>query len=333
MARPGHVLAVDGGNTSTIALVVERGGRVAGASRGGCSDIYGAASPAEAIAEIVGAASAALAAAGVAAGELAVAAYSLAGADWPEDFRLLEEELAAALPTVRPPLVVNDAVGALWTGPARGRGAAAVCGTYASVAAAGPAGTWHSSFWAEPAGAVHLAEAALRAACQAELGTGPATALRERIVAAGGCASVEQLLHRHTARSAPPRAEIARLAPTILDVADEGDVVARRLVAEQAEAIARSVRAGVARAGVASPHPLVLAGGLFRHRSALLAEDLGAALPDARITVSAAQPVAGVAVMAAERAGMALDAERLLGEAPGEAAIPPWRSAEAPARA
>jgi N-acetylglucosamine kinase-like BadF-type ATPase len=300
---PGHLLAVDGGNTSTVALVVDRAGRLAGAARGGCSDIYGAATPELAVAEVVETASAAMARAEVAAADLAVAAFGLAGADWPEDFRLLEEEFAAAIPTHRPPVVVNDAVGALWTGSPDGRGAAAVCGTYLAVAAAGPAGRWHSSFWGEPAGAVPLAELALLAVCRTELGTGPDTRLRPRLLDEAGVDSVEGLLHRFTSRSRPRRPEIARLARAILDTADEGDAVAAQLLRDQAGAVARTVRAAVSRAGLPAPYPLVLAGGLFRHGSPLLGSLLAELLPDSATTVTDVEPAVGVAVMAAAAAG------------------------------
>ena len=163
-----------------------------------CADIYGAPTPDDAIAEIVGVASAAMAVAGTGPDAIAIASFSLAGADWPEDVRLLESALRAALRIAGPYLVVNDAVGALWVGTVDGIGAAAACGTYAAVAASGEAGTWRSSFWSEPAGAVHLAEAALRAVCRAQLGTGPATGLRERMLESGGFGRVEDLLHHYT---------------------------------------------------------------------------------------------------------------------------------------
>ena len=322
------MLAVDGGNSSTVALVFEQSGLLAGAARGACADIYGAATPHEAIAEVIGTATAALTSASATTDDLVVAAFSLAGADWPEDFRLLETELGAAFPTNRPPLVVNDAVGALWTGTRDGRGVAAACGTYACVAASGPAGTWHSSFWSEPAGAVHLAEAALRAACRAELETGPGTALRDRMLLASGFARTEDLLHHYTRRDRPPRAEIARFAPTILDVADEGDQVARQLIREQAEAVGRSVRAGVRRGGLDSAYPLVLAGGMFSHSSPLLVDALSDALPDARPVVPRVQPAVGVALMATTAIGLPLPAEVSLAASITEAEIVSWREVQ-----
>src|SRR6186997_1729601 len=108
-----YILGVDGGNTKTIALVARTDGTIVGAGRGGCGDIYGAAGPAGAIAEIERAVRAALAAAEAQPNMLAASAFSLAGADWPEDFALFEAELLQR-GFSRTLTVVNDALGALW---------------------------------------------------------------------------------------------------------------------------------------------------------------------------------------------------------------------------
>src|SRR5215211_2505461 len=106
------VLGVDGGNTKTLALVAQGDGVIIGTGRAGCGDIYGATSPAAAIAEIEHAVDAALREAGIQPAELRAGAFSLAGADWPEDFRLLEDSMHARS-YGQNTLVVNDAIGAL----------------------------------------------------------------------------------------------------------------------------------------------------------------------------------------------------------------------------
>ena len=87
------VLGVDGGNTKTLAAVAGADGVTRGIGRAGCSDIYNAATPERGIDEMEAAARQALAAAGVGAEAIGAAAFSLAGADWPEDFALLEPAL------------------------------------------------------------------------------------------------------------------------------------------------------------------------------------------------------------------------------------------------
>ena len=56
----GLLLGVDGGNTKTVAVVVDRGGAVLGAGGADCGDIHNAGSPEPALVEIVRAATAAL---------------------------------------------------------------------------------------------------------------------------------------------------------------------------------------------------------------------------------------------------------------------------------
>src|ERR1044071_9751510 len=115
------VLGVDGGNTKTLALIARDDGVILGAGRAGCSDIYSAPSVNAAIGEIEGAVEAALTKAGIQPSELAAGAFSLAGADWPEDFRLHEQAMRAR-GYGQSIVVVNDAVGALRAGSPNGIG-------------------------------------------------------------------------------------------------------------------------------------------------------------------------------------------------------------------
>ena len=103
----GLLLGVDGGNTKTAAVVVEPDGTVLGAGGAGCGDIHNAHSPEPALVEIVQAASAALDAAGATPGDLGAAAFSLAGADWPEDFERLRRELTSRLRLREEPEIVR----------------------------------------------------------------------------------------------------------------------------------------------------------------------------------------------------------------------------------
>ncbi len=96
------VLAVDGGNTKTIALVAALDGTILGAGRGGCGDIYNAEpgtewpdSAAAAVANIEYAVLSALEAAQIKASDLLAGVFSMAGADWPEDFAYLQAAMEA----------------------------------------------------------------------------------------------------------------------------------------------------------------------------------------------------------------------------------------------
>ena len=75
------VLGVDGGNTKTAALVLGLDGKVLGCALGGCGDIYGAASASKAIDTVERTALTAIKRAGLGSGDLAAAAFGMAGAD------------------------------------------------------------------------------------------------------------------------------------------------------------------------------------------------------------------------------------------------------------
>src|SRR5947209_12045309 len=129
-----YYLGVDGGNSKTIALIAEPDGGIIGVGRAGCSDIYGAPSVDSALEEIERAVTTAAELSGVALPRVSHGAFSLAGADWPEDFELLRDELTAR-GLARSVRVLNDAFGALRAGSADGTGVAVVVGTGAALGA------------------------------------------------------------------------------------------------------------------------------------------------------------------------------------------------------
>ncbi len=92
------VLGLDGGNTKTVAIVAGLDGTVLGTGRSGCGDIHGV--PLEAaLGELAAAIDGAVHEAGGSRDDVVAAGCSLAGADWPEDFTLLEAEMRQCLPS------------------------------------------------------------------------------------------------------------------------------------------------------------------------------------------------------------------------------------------
>ena len=267
------VLGVDGGNTKTLALVARDDGVILGTGRAGCSDIYGATSEAAAIAEIEHAVNAALAEARIRPADLSTGAFSLAGADWPEDFRLLEDTMRAR-GYGRSILVANDAIGALRAGSPDGTGVAVACGTGAAIGARGTDGrVWHSSFWQEVQGADELGGRALRAVYRAELDIDPPTVLTERILAALAARSVEEGLHLLTRRDSPRSETRHQLVRPLFDAADAGDAAARRIVISHGKSLGDYVIVAARKVGLLeTSFTLVLTGGVLRHPSPLLRE-------------------------------------------------------------
>jgi N-acetylglucosamine kinase-like BadF-type ATPase len=297
------VLGVDAGNSKTVALVAGPDGGVIGAGRGGPGDIYGMHGETAALAEIDRAVEAALRDAGVDANQIDAAGFSMAGADWSEDFTLLETAMAER-GYGRSRTIVNDAIGALWAGVPDGVGLVITCGTGAAIGArSGDGRIWHSSFWPDGAGGYRLGERAIRAAISADLGLAPPTRMTAPLLAALGVDSVEAMLHRRSRRRpAWTMADAARLAPIVLDAARDGDAAAVAIVAEQGRALGDMGVVAARRTGLSGRFPTALAGGIFRHpcnrlREAVIAR-LRRDLPDIDPISSDLEPVGGAVVLA-----------------------------------
>ncbi len=309
-----YILGVDGGNTKTIALVARPDGTIVGSGRGGCSDIYTDPDPAVPLAEAEKAVRDALQMAGIDAGVLTVGAFSMAGADWPEDFALIRSAVEA-WGFGRQLVVVNDAVGALWAGSASGPAVVVACGTGAATASRSPDGrVWHSSWWQEPQGAHHLGMKTLQAVYRAELGIGPPTMLTAPVLRHFEQESVEGVLHLFFTRggSRPPNARVSQLSRVLLDAAGAGDLTAQRIVQEHGTALGEYAMAAARQVRIEdSPFTLALTGGVFRHSCSLLADALIARVqatsPGAVPVYSRFEPAAGAVLLALEAAGSPLD--------------------------
>jgi N-acetylglucosamine kinase-like BadF-type ATPase len=316
-----YVLGVDGGNTKTIALVAALDGTILGAGRGGCGDIYNAPfmgtvwpdSVAAAIANVEYAASTALQAAQVKAADLVTAVFNMAGADWPEDFVLLETAMKAR-GYGRRLTIQNDAIGVLHAGVADNIGVSVICGTGGATGARGPDGrTWHSSMWQNQAqGSFELSRKAFDAVIRSELGIEPPTTLKQRFLDYFGLDSVEEMLHLFTGRVQRPAKRLDNLTRFLLDEAEAGDVVARQIVQEHGRALGNYAVVAARFVGLeGTPFSLVLAGGVLRHPSTLLAntivERVQLTSPEVRPTRCRFEPIIGVLFSALEDAGMIID--------------------------
>jgi N-acetylglucosamine kinase-like BadF-type ATPase len=314
------LLGVDGGNTKCVALLARPDGTIVGAGRAGCADIYGAGSPEAALAEIDTAIAGALAAAGAPIDGVGAAAFCLAGADWPEDFDLLQTELSRRLPHVQELAVMNDALGALRAGTSDGIGLAAVCGTGGCVGARSPEGkVWHSSWWGLHTGGWAIGSAALDAVYRAELGVGPETALTRAALEVFEASTVEQILHSFTRRGGRRPFEASTLASAVLREAAHGDAVARGIVLEQGAALGSIASAAASIVGLSDrPYPLVLLGGVLRGEGAdLLRAEITSRVPDGMPVQTRFEPAAGALLAAFDSAGVAADEERLHETFPG----------------
>lgn len=341
------VLAVDGGNTKTLACIADLRGSILGIGRSGCGDIYNSLAAAphglsaadSALANIEAAVTQALQVARVQPAMLLASVFNLAGADWPEDYEFLQSAMQARQ-FGRFIHIQNDALGVLRTGSENNVGVSLVCGTGVATGARGYDGRiWHSSFWQTVHGSASLSQQVLDVVIRAELGLEEATTLTQRVLDFFSQQTVEDVLHSLTARKqlSEKKLSIDGLTFFLLEEADAGDQVARRVIQQHGYALGDFAAVAARYVGIErTPFTLVLAGGVFRHPTSLLAksiiERVRETSPDLHMIRSPFEPIIGVLLTALDLAGAKFDAslrDQIIMTHPGLAFFHPTGNATA----
>jgi N-acetylglucosamine kinase-like BadF-type ATPase len=322
VTRPA-VLAIDGGNSKTDAVLVSRDGTLLRSARGPGfrpqSD--GLAAALSMLDTLV---------AGLLAGHGGdggldgppveqVSAY-LAGADLREEELALQQAIAGrgwAASTV----VGNDTFALLRVGATAGWGVAVVCGSGINCAGVGPDGRTNrfpalGRLTGDWGGGHFLGEEALWWAVRADDGRGPATKLARTVPTHFGLPrAIDVALAIHTGQIAVDRLD--ELAPVLLATANGGDRVAARLVSRLAKEVAAMGLAALADLDLLDRRAeVVLGGGVLTARDAtllaLIEHRYAAAAPRAVLRVVSAPPVLGAALLALDRLGQPDGAEERL---------------------
>jgi N-acetylglucosamine kinase-like BadF-type ATPase len=259
-------LGVDGGQSSTTALIGDETGRVLGAGSGGpCNHVgkaEGAAKLKRALTESVGLA---CAAAGIefAAARFEAACFGMSGG--PQDKAAVIAEVLRIDTLVNTDDIVIGLSGATAGEPGiavnAGTGSIA-CGRNAAGRRA-RAGGWGYVFGDEGAG-FDIARQALRAALRGEEGWGRPTALHGLLLEATGSQSANEALHRFYTDEWP-RSRVATLARLVDGAAIAGDAAAHDILlaaAQQLATLAASVRRQLWTPGEAVTVAYI--GGVFR---------------------------------------------------------------------
>jgi N-acetylmuramic acid 6-phosphate etherase len=277
LSGEGCLLGIDGGGSHTVALLADANGSILGRGEAGPSNIQ-AVGVERGLAALDEAVTKAFAAAGRPRGPVASAWLGLAGADRPEDARLITD-WATRVGLAARVEVSGDARLLLAAGTPAGWGVAVVAGTGSIAFGRSPdgrtsrAGGWGYLLGDEGSG-YDLAVAALQAITRASDGRGPATALTERFLNHLGLRESSELVPA-VYRGGRDRAALAALAPLVLASAEAGDAVADAIVEEGAWELAEAVVAAARPLELErGPLPLALAGGLLleseRYRGRLL---------------------------------------------------------------
>lgn len=264
-------VGVDGGQSSTKALIADETGRVLGTGTGGPCNHVGESEGREKLERAV---SESVALACEQAGlnfrsvQFQAACFGMSGG--PAD---KEEILSQVLPAKKL-VVTDDAVIALSGATGGEPGVVTIAGT-GSIAfgrnaegSTARAGGWGYLFGDE-GGGFDIARQALRAVLRYEEGWGPATALGRLLLDVTGDANANDLMHRLYTQEWP-RPRVASLAKLVDRAAVEGDAVARDILSNAAQQLAMlsvSVRQRLFRPG--EPAIMCFSGGVFRSRMLL----------------------------------------------------------------
>ena len=261
-----YYLGIDGGQSSTTALVCDELGRVIGRGRGGpCNHTSGDEGRRKFFHAIGGCLSEACRQAQLDPAALEFAGACLGFSGGAADKNQYSRELIRA----RGLYITHDAEIALTGATAGSPGIIIIAGTGSmafgrnSEGRLGRAGGWGYVFGDE-GGGFDIARRALRAALRMEEGWGSATTLRRSLLGATGSADANTLMHRlYTSEFSHP--EIAALSQLVTDAAEAGDAVASELLREAAASLSVYVE-GVHRNLFASePCPSICyIGGVFR---------------------------------------------------------------------
>jgi N-acetylmuramic acid 6-phosphate etherase len=306
--RTDLVLGIDGGGTTTICLLAERGsGKVFGRGVGGPSNIQavGVEAGLRALEEAI---QQAFNGAAIERAKVGAICLGLAGVDRQEGLDVIHgwANRNSIAETV---MVSNDATLLLAAGTPDGWGLAVIAGT-GSIAFVktpdgklGRCGGW-GYLLGDEGSAYMLAVAALRAACRSFDGIGPPTKLVEAFVKRMNLSGAPDLIPA-VYRGAWDRSAIAGLAPLILELAEAGDQLAAEIVKTQARDLAMTA-VGAVRANdlPATGLPVALAGGVLTN-SELYRRHFLDGLRAVGIMPASVQLVTEPAVGAVELAGRA----------------------------
>lgn len=303
------ILAVDGGNSKAdLALIADDGTLIAAVH--GETISHQAIGLDAGMAQLVRLAADAAGAARTRDGLIAeLGVYAVAGADYPEDVRLLTRAIVARELT-RSTMVLNDTFGALRAGTHRPWGVVLICGQGINAAAVAPDGRTAKfdgvgTFSGDWGGGGGIARAGIAAAVRARDGRGPKTAL-ERTVPAHFKVANPPALTKALYLERIPGSAVPSLSPVIFETAAAGDPVARAIIDQLADELVSMAGALVRRLKLGHLDPeIVLAGGVFKTDDRPFFERLEAgilaAAPRATIRKLTAPPVLGAALIGLDR--------------------------------
>ncbi len=300
-------LGWDGGGTKTECVVLNSAGKLAGQAVAGPSNPLRVGLN-EACAELAIAARLALSQAGARPPDVRAACAGLAGAGRPSVVKsvtaFLHDEFPLALPHVTTDLEV-----ALEAAAGAGPGVILIAGTGSSAYGRNAAGATaraggHGPWIGDEGSSFDIGRRAVAALARLRDLAAPSTPLAERIPAALGIASWDELIERIAGNADDV---LPRVFPLVADAAAAGDALARDILQGAAAALAELASTVVRRLGLEKTEfVLAKSGGVFARPTPLEAKLdtlLAQAFPRAKIEALSVSPAIGAARLAARLAG------------------------------
>ncbi|HSR70197.1 MAG TPA: BadF/BadG/BcrA/BcrD ATPase family protein [Acidobacteriota bacterium] len=298
-------MGIDGGASRTVCLVADLNGAILGRGRGGPSNYHKCGLYAAKV-SVRDALASALLAAGRRVEDVEVVCAGLAGVARPLDRELFSRAFAELARKAR--LILEDDARVALAGATENRpGIIVICGT-GSIAMGmdgrggrARAGGWGHLLGDEGSG-YDIARRGLAAALKSADGRGPSTSLRQKIRRELYLDSLQDLIPvLYGERVTPDR--IASLFPLVLEAAEEGDQVSRRLLREAASELIDSVAAVSRQLHLDDSEPLLISasGGAWQSADMLRKEFLDLLprrLPQARFQQALRSPEEGAVLLA-----------------------------------
>ena len=262
-------IGVDGGGTTTRAVIIEQQDgasdiSVLARAEAASSNHYGVGLETTG-ANILEAINKALETAGISRTDVAGIGFGLAGACTNAEQTLLTNKLASLLDGSL--LVVDeDAAGAQSGAFAGGSGAICIAGTGSNAFGINEKGERARADGLGPllgdrGGGYRIGEAALRAICSAQDGSGPATAMVQPGLQSFGIDSVDELV-QIVYQPDFARNRVAALFPIVLQTAQNGDAVAQALLDDAGRDLALTTQAVLQKLGLSR---VAVVGGVFEN--------------------------------------------------------------------
>jgi N-acetylglucosamine kinase len=301
-----YVLGVDGGGTKTHVAIVDSSGQICGIGQAGPSN-YDDVGVKVAQANIGQAVAAARQMAGLKSGPFAAVFLGMAGVVSPQD-RAAILGIARNLNLAAPNAIGidHDCRIALAGGLSGRPGIVQIAGTGSSCYGRNSAGEdWRAGGWghliSDEGSGYWFGLQAMRMAVGAFDGRVEPTSLTEQVQRRLDLDHMNDIMH-HLYVVGMTRAEIAALAPLVIEAAQAGDLVSLRLIQEGTQDLADCILAVARRLGLAhGPSELALVGGLFQAGDIFvqpLKEAVWERLPGCKISLAELPPVLGACLLA-----------------------------------